>query len=123
MEGSRSVTDNKKIARRTLGVVAVLALVLGAALMASGSATAAEKVRIEVGGEECFVDVYGPKVCPSETTKDPDTDVDAKILERGGSERLPFTGADLTLFVVTGAALVATGMLVVRRARAGRDEG
>jgi hypothetical protein len=30
---------------------------------------------------------------------------------------LPFTGADLTLFVVVGVAAVATGTLIVRRAR------
>jgi hypothetical protein len=114
------VVENKRMARRTLGVVAMLALVLGAALAVSGSAAA--QVEIEAGGE-CFVDRYGPRVCPSDTTKDPDTDVDADVLERGSSSReLPFTGADLTLFVVTGGALVATGALVVRRARAGRNE-
>ena len=96
----------------------MLALVLGAAFAVSGSAAA--QVSIERG---CFVDQYGPKVCPSDTTKDPDTDVDADVLERGSSSKtLPFTGADLTLFVVTGGALVATGALVVRRARAGRNE-
>jgi LPXTG-motif cell wall-anchored protein len=30
---------------------------------------------------------------------------------------LPFTGADLTLFVVVGAAAVAGGALIVRKAR------
>lgn len=113
------MVENKLIARRTLGVVAILVLVLGAALAFSGSAAA--QVRI---GQGCLQDRYGPKVCPSETTRDPDNDVDADILERSGSSRetLPFTGADLTLFVVTGGALVATGALVVRRARAGRND-
>ena len=96
----------------------MLALVLGATLAFTGSASA----QVSIERDNCFVDVYGPEVCPSETTKDPDTDVEAEVLERGSSEALPFTGADLTLFVVTGAALVATGALVVRRARAGRNE-
>lgn len=114
------MVENKLIARRALGLVAVLALVLGAALMASGSAAA----QVQIDRQGCFQDRYGPKVCPSETTKDPDTDVDADVLERESSSRktLPFTGADLTLFVVTGAALVATGALVVRRARATKNE-
>ena len=34
---------------------------------------------------------------------------------------LPFMGADLTLFVVTGLALVATGVVLVRRTRARRE--
>ena len=121
-KGVGSVVENKLIARRTLGVVAVLVLVLGAALAFTGSAAA----QVRIGGEQdCLIDNYGPEgVCPSETTRDPDNDVDADILERSGSSRetLPFTGADLTLFVVTGGALVATGALVVRRARAGRNE-
>lgn len=120
-KGVGSVVENKLIARRSLGVVAILVLVLGAALAFTGSASA----QVRIGGEDCLVDNYGPEgVCPSETTRDPDNDVDAEVLERGGSSRetLPFTGADLTLFVVTGGALVATGALVVRRARAGRNE-
>ena len=34
---------------------------------------------------------------------------------------LPTTGADLTLFIVTGLALVATGFVLVRRTRARRE--
>ena len=33
---------------------------------------------------------------------------------------LPFTGADLTLFIVTGFAAIATGAVLVRRTRARR---
>ena len=36
-------------------------------------------------------------------------------------ETLPVTGADLTLFAVTGIALVATGVVLVRRTRARRE--
>ena len=34
---------------------------------------------------------------------------------------LPFTGADLTLFVITGVAAIATGTILVRRTRARRQ--
>jgi LPXTG-motif cell wall-anchored protein len=34
---------------------------------------------------------------------------------------MPVTGADLTLFAVTGVALVATGTVIVRRTRARRE--
>ena len=34
-----------------------------------------------------------------------------------GTGVLPFTGADLTLFLVTGAAAVGTGSMMVKRAR------
>jgi hypothetical protein len=38
-----------------------------------------------------------------------------------GCDPLPFTGADLTLFIVTGFAAIATGAVLVRRTRARRD--
>lgn len=34
---------------------------------------------------------------------------------------LPFTGADLTLFIITGVAAIATGTVLVRRTRARRQ--
>lgn len=42
--------------------------------------------------------------------------------ESEGAGLLPFTGADLTLFVATGLALTATGLVIVRRTRARREE-
>ena len=56
---------------------------------------------------------------PSRTTSTPPPPT---ILRRCvNCDPLPVTGADLTLFVVTGAALVATGVVIVRRTRARRE--
>ena len=129
MEGSRKVAEQKRVvARRALGAIVALALVFGIAMAFSGTAVAESKVKIiDENGQTCFVDRYGPRVCPSDSEKDPKSDIDVDVLRRpttdnGGGGGLPFTGADLTLFVITGAALVATGALVVRRARASRSE-
>lgn len=104
-----------------------LAVVLGAVLVFAGPAVAEEKVKVIVNGETCYRDPYGEIVCPNEEERDFDTEVEAEVLERGGtppddSSTLPFTGADMTLFVITGAALVATGVVVVRRTRAARGK-
>jgi hypothetical protein len=45
------------------------------------------------------------------TTNQPSIDEDA------GEGLLPFTGADLTLFVATGLAAIGTGVVVLRRTR------
>lgn len=37
---------------------------------------------------------------------------------QGGANTLPFTGADITLFVIIGVAAIGTGTLIVRRTRA-----
>ena len=99
-----------------------LAVVLGALLVFAGPALAVERIKVEVGGETCYRDPYGELVCPEDIERDFDTEVEAEVLERGGTpdSPLPFTGADVTLFVITGAALVATGVVVVRRTRASR---
>jgi hypothetical protein len=39
------------------------------------------------------------------------------IEEEAGEGLLPFTGADLTLFVATGLAAIGTGVVVLRRTR------
>ena len=67
----------------------------------------------------------GPKILPSVIERDEPERPDAVINERitppdePADERgpLPFTGADLTLFVSTGLAAVATGSVIVRRTR------
>lgn len=55
---------------------------------------------------------------PEETTPPSSTPV---VFNR--RERLPFTGADLTLFAATGAAAIGTGTVIVRatRSRKGRS--
>lgn len=57
-----------------------------------------------------------PEVLPTRI-EDPDGEVQADVQERGSS--LPFTGADITLFAVTGAAAVGTGAMVVKRSKRG----
>jgi ABC-type branched-subunit amino acid transport system permease subunit len=53
----------------------------------------------------------------------PDVDVrfgtqnQPSIDEDAGEGLLPFTGADLTLFVATGMAAIGTGVVVLRRTR------
>jgi hypothetical protein len=42
--------------------------------------------------------------------------------EEVGAGVLPFTGADLTLFVVLGLAAIGAGTVIVRRARSGGAE-
>jgi hypothetical protein len=54
---------------------------------------------------------------------EPDVDVrfgttnQPSIDENAGEGLLPFTGADLTLFVATGLAAIGTGVVVLRRTR------
>lgn len=103
---------------RTRFFVLAMAVAVGAiaALMLMGPAGAQEN------------DPYsndGPKILPSVIERDEPERPDAVIPERitppdePPSERgpLPFTGADLTLFVATGMAAVATGSVIVRRTR------
>ena len=62
-----------------------------------------------------------PSVLNDRLTNDtPADDVGGRVLERApGSGQLPFTGADLALYTVTGLAAVGTGSLIVRRAHGG----
>lgn len=128
MEGRNMVVA--RIARsRGLRGALMLLVVLAGVFALSGPAAAQEEVTVIVDGEECSRDAYGGElVCPDDQSRKFDPDVDADILERPPTppenppDRLPFTGADVTLFMITGAALVATGMLVVRRTRSKNSE-
>jgi hypothetical protein len=57
------------------------------------------------------------------SNNEPDVDVrfgttnQPSIDEEAGEGLLPFTGADLTLFVATGLAAIGTGVVVLRRTR------
>lgn len=100
--------------RARLGLLA-LTVIVGAmfALSLAGAAGAAE-------------DPYsndGPKVLPSVIERgEPERPQPVEPARRDtpddSSRRLPFTGADLTLFVATGLAAVATGGVIMRRTRA-----
>ena len=45
---------------------------------------------------------------------------DDQILGKRPPSVVPFTGADVTLFIITGVAAIATGAVLVRRTRARR---
>jgi hypothetical protein len=114
---------------RTRFALLAMTVVVGVmtALFLVGSAAAAE-------------DPYsndGPKILPSVIERDEPERPDAVIDERETTppppdetppppqdERgpLPFTGADLTLFLATGMAAVATGSVIVRRTRTRNDQ-
>jgi LPXTG-motif cell wall-anchored protein len=116
MEGRTVVREGH--GTRTIGVLLALMVVLSGMFLFTGVASAQET---------CTPDPYGNEVCDDEEKKF-DPEVEADVLTRpetppdDSGETLPFTGADVTLFVITGAALVATGVLVVRRTRASKNE-
>jgi hypothetical protein len=126
MGRSNTVSNGSTAARKT--AVAILLLAVAAlSVFAFSPAASAQTV---VGGE-CFFDPYGDEVCPADEVRNPKTEVEAGLLERPDTapaapasedSPLPFTGADVTLFLVTGVALVATGAVLVRRNRTRRSE-
>ena len=128
MEG-RNIVRGKSRSRGLRGALALLVVLVGA-LALSGTAAAQEEITVIIDGQECTRDAYGgPIVCPDDQERKFDPDVDADILGRPETppepppeDTLPFTGADVTLFLITGAALVGTGMIVVRRTRAKNNE-
>jgi hypothetical protein len=128
MGRSKTLRGEASAARKTVLAVLLLAV---AALSVFALAPAAS-AQTTVGGE-CFFDPYGNEVCPGDEVRKPETEVEAELLGRsdtqptgGGAPAaegpLPFTGADVTLFLVTGAALVVTGTVLVRRNRTRRSE-
>lgn len=81
--------------------------VMGAAL-AAGSAEKPPKVEGKVLNKGPSGGGPGANVLPSFTPS-----------QRGAST-LPFTGADVTLFVIVGVAAIGVGTLLVRRTRSAR---
>lgn len=101
--------------KRMAAIVVVGALTLAGALLMMGTALAQQ-------------DPYGngrPEVGGTQLTR-PGIQPGASLLRRSPrtqgavSESLPFTGADLTLFVATGLAVIATGTVILHRSRAAR---
>lgn len=94
-------------------LVAIAALFLGMAWMfLYGSPAAAQ------------VDPYStqtPDVLPTRITDDKEPKIEPDIVEGSKPEPrdavLPFTGGDVVLFVLVGAAAVGTGFFIVRRTR------
>jgi hypothetical protein len=92
-------------------IVVVSALALAGALMMMGTALAQQEP-------------YGngrPVVSPNLITR---ADQPASNLLRRSpnvqGQTLPFTGADLTLFLATGLGAIATGAVIMHRSREGR---
>ena len=74
----------------------------------------------KASAQEVVADPYAtqtPTVLPTLIRKEPNTPPDQVEPNRFGDrgEELPFTGADLTLFVATGLAAIGTGAVIVRR--------
>jgi hypothetical protein len=130
MERSSAMRSRSSTVRKAAVAVLLLAVALLSVFALSPVASAAS-AQTTVGGQGCFFDPYGEEVCPDDEVRNPDTDVQAELLERGAQPTgvapaaeespLPFTGADVTLFLVTGAALVVTGTVLVRRNRTRRN--
>jgi hypothetical protein len=124
----RVMRSRSSVVRKTAVTVLLLAVALLSVLALSPAASAQTTL-----GEGCFFDPYGEEVCPDDEVRKPDTEVQAELLERPDTQPpagatteekgpLPFTGADMTLFLVTGGALVVTGTVLVRRNRTRRGE-
>jgi hypothetical protein len=100
--------------KRMAAIVVVSALALAGALMMMGTALAQQEP-------------YGngrPVVSPNLITRPTDQPA-SNLLRRtpsvqGAAQTLPFTGADLTLFLATGLGAVATGAVILHRSREGR---
>jgi uncharacterized surface anchored protein len=115
--------QEKARARGVLLVAALLLVTVIGGLLVAGSAGA------QPAGGDPYTPTKSPKtsIHPSTTTTPPPPRTSTPpptVLDRciGCEDRvLPFTGADLTLFIVTGLALVATGVVLVRRTRARRE--
>jgi hypothetical protein len=123
--GRSSEMEKSFTARKAIFVVLALAIAVVGIFALSPAASAQT-----VGGGACFFDAYGNEVCPDDEVRDPKTEVQADLLRRPttppgtspSDSPLPFTGADVTLFLVTGGALVATGLVLIRRNRTRRSE-
>ena len=100
-------------------------LTLFAMMIAVGIMSAFLLMGVAAAQEKDSYAPNGPKILPSVIERDEPQRPDAVSPERitppntPPEERgpLPFTGADLTLFVSTGLAAVATGSVIVRRTR------
>jgi hypothetical protein len=101
---------------RTIRTVVVAAVIV-ATMALMGSALAQQS-----GSDELPDDTVRGKFFDRDRTA-PGDDVLGELFpgERGESV-LPFTGADLTLFVVAGVVAVAAGATIVRRTRARRAQ-
>lgn len=99
--------------RKALVVAGVLVFLVSAL---AAPALAQYEGRDRVGGERIGRDTpgAGPEVGGVVGVRDV---LRAPALEGQQRQTLPFTGSDLTLFVVVGIGVIAAGMLIVRGVR------
>lgn len=113
---------SRRVARGTLALMTLCVIgVLGSMMLFAGSASAKR-----------ICDPYTHKCktispthftrSPSHHTSEPPTHApkpspSPSVLHKT-VDNLPFTGADVTLFVLTGLAAIGIGMVIVRRTRA-----
>lgn len=113
------MAKQEKARARGVLLVAMLLLVsvIGGLLVASAAGAQ------PAGGDPYTPRTKTPKtsIHPSKTTTQPPPPTVLRRCVGCEDEVLPFTGADLTLFLVTGLAFVATGVVLVRRTRARRE--
>ena len=102
MNGTSTMSTTRS--RRALAAVAVSLVAVASGLLGGGAASAQTD---PYTGEP-------PAVLPHRLERSSDVE-GTRVEERDSGSLLPFTGADLTLFLVTGAAAVGTGGLLVKR--------
>lgn len=118
MGSTMGVRRNAKIALLVAGIL--LAGTLAALAMASPASAQAQIC-------DPYTKKCEPIVKPKIQRRDParpndkETPFEFKGSSIRESDRLPLTGADLTLFAATGFAAVGTGTILVRSARARRS--
>lgn len=113
--------QQKTRARSVLLIAALLLLTVVGGLVVAGAAGAATNT-----GPKDPYSSPSDSVLPSRITTPPPRTHSAvpppdQILGKRPPNNLPFTGADVTLFVITGVAAIATGTVLVRRTRARRE--
>lgn len=115
------VKQQKARARSTLLIAGMLLITVVGGLVVAGAAGATTNK----GPRDPY---FSPsdEVSPNRITSPPPRThsvkpPDEQILGKRPPSNLPFTGADVTLFVITGVAAIATGTILVRRTRARRQ--
>lgn len=103
---SRAARSEKIRARGALLVVGLFVALTGAMLLVPSAAAQSDKYVPDETVSPTII-ITGS---PSEPAVPPQ------------DSRIPFTGADLSLFVATGAAAVGTGAVIVRRTRRKRED-
>jgi hypothetical protein len=108
--------QEKARARSVLLVAALLLITVVGGLVVAGAAGAATN---DKGPRDPYF-TPSDSVLPSRISTPPPRSHTVPPFPPG-DHVLPFTGADVTLFIITGVAAIATGTVLVRRTRARRQ--